>query len=149
MEVYRISSAKYANKLQASGVANRWNKEGEYVIYAAESRSLATLEMVAHRNAIMSGQKFKLMTISIPANSKYYNHYQKKGLPKGWNSPKNKQQLQNFGSDWYKANDSICLLVPSVIIPQEFNIVINTKHPHFNKIKLVKVEDYNWDERLL
>ncbi|SFQ42232.1 hypothetical protein SAMN04515674_11833 [Pseudarcicella hirudinis] len=48
MLVYNIRKSKYADSLKASGVANRWNKDDEFVIYAGASISLSTLELVAH-----------------------------------------------------------------------------------------------------
>ncbi len=66
MLVFRIAREEYANKLTASGVAARWNPDGQYVLYTAGSRSLATLEMVAHRSALLSGCNYKMMVISIP-----------------------------------------------------------------------------------
>ena len=59
MLVYNIRKAKYAQSLQASGVANRWNKNDEFVIYTASSRALSTLELVVHRNYINIDNSYK------------------------------------------------------------------------------------------
>jgi RES domain-containing protein len=66
MLVYRISLAKYASSLKASGRAARWNPNEVEMIYTAGSRSLACLENVVHRNQIGLNMAFKVMTIDIP-----------------------------------------------------------------------------------
>ena len=50
MLVYRITKAKYAKELVASGFRNRWNEDGQFVIYTSDSRSLACLENLVHRS---------------------------------------------------------------------------------------------------
>ncbi len=54
-----------------------------------------------------------------------------------------------IGSARYEKQETLILKVPSVVIPQEFNFVINTEHPDFgNRVKLVRSEEYFWDQRL-
>jgi len=119
MKVYRISAEKYSEKLTSSGSANRWNKDGQFVIYTGSSRSLSSLELIVHRAAIKPTVNYKVMIIEA---------YSK---------------LQNIGSAWYLEQRSLALKVPSAIIPQEYNYIINMKHPEFKgKVKLLKVEDY-------
>lgn len=66
MEVYRITLARYADQLHASGKAGRWNSEGRKVIYTAASRSLACLENVMHHSNRGLNAFFKVMVIYIP-----------------------------------------------------------------------------------
>lgn len=93
---------------------------------------------------------YKLMVISIPADEDFYTDVYLKDLPKNWRSIGAYPTLQEIGSNWYKMKKSLILEVPSAIINQERNYIINTKHPDFKKnIKLVRTEDYFWDSRLL
>ena len=57
--------------------------------------------------------------------------------------------IEKNGSDWYSKRSSTVLKVPSAIIKQEFNFVLNTQHPDFSEITLEGIEDFNWDKRLL
>ena len=141
--------AKYAFSLKASGAANRWNKENEYVIYCAESRALAVLELVVHRNAIMNRAMYKLMTIMLPDEKKYYKEINPGKLSQNWKSIANYANLQKKGSDWYVKRISLVLKVPSVLVRGEYNYIINTCHPDFDKVILKDTEDYHWDKRLL
>lgn len=148
MEVFRISSVKYSKSLAASGKSSRWNKDNEYVIYASQSRALATLENIAHMS-ILPAIPFETIVISISDDKELYKRISSKKLPADWRSIASYAALQEMGSEWYRSNESLILQVPSVIIPQEFNYVINTRHPDFTKhVKLLRNEPYYWEKRL-
>ncbi len=150
MELFRISSREYATELKASGAANRWNKKGEYVIYTGGSRSLSTLESVVHRNYIRPDIPYKVMIISVPDSDRLVKTLKTTDLPLNWRQFEAYSKLQEIGSDWITRRETLILKVPSAVIPQEYNYIINTEHPDFKKnVKLVRTEDYFWDERLL
>lgn len=149
MEVFRISSEKYAKGLTASGAANRWIYDHQFVLYTGSSRSLATLELVVHRSSIQTGLKYKIMVISIADDDKLYTQLKMDDLPEDWRQATAYATLQKAGSQWYQSDASLVLKVPSVIIPLEFNYIINTSHPDFkDNVQLVRLEDYFWDQRL-
>lgn len=149
MLVYRIAREEYSEKLTASGVAARWNLNGQYVLYTAASRSLATLEMVVHRSALLSGCNYKMMIISIPVKEEMITTIPTQNLPSNWKSIAAYPKLQSIGSLWYKQTKRLLLKVPSVIIEQEYNILINTLHPDFCKhINLKGIEKFDFDTRL-
>ncbi|MGI4750039.1 MAG: RES family NAD+ phosphorylase [Janthinobacterium lividum] len=150
MEVFRIVRETYAKQLMASGLANRWNNDNQYIIYTGSSRSLATLELVVHRNNIAPAFAYCVMIISIADEEELITPILQSNLPKNWRSNTGYPVLQQMGSDWYKSKQSLVLKVPSAIISQEYNYLINTKHPDFlDKVTLVRTEDYFWDERLI
>lgn len=150
MLVYRISSEKYTNKLTSSGAANRWNQEGEFVIYSAQSRSLATLELVAHRASIRPHIKYKVMVIKINIPKSQIHTIAVDNLPEKWRSVSAYNTLQMIGSDWYSTSKKLVLEIPSAIIPQESNYIINSKHELFSsKVTIENIEGYFWDNRLL
>lgn len=150
MEVFRICHEKYADRLTSSGSANRWNVQGHNVIYTGSSRSLSTLELVVHRNAIFPTFLYKMMVISIADEDRLIKQVRLSDLPSDWRSLSSYSKLQRIGSEWYRHQETLILKVPSAIIAQEYNYVINTKHPDFaSKVQLVRTEDYFWDNRLL
>jgi len=149
MEVFKICREKYSHSLNASGASNRWNKKDEFVIYTGSSRSLSTLEMVAHRSYINISSQYKLLIILITDES-LIKGVEINDLPENWKSIEAYVELQEIGSKWYHSNESLVLRVPSSIIPQEYNYIINTKHPMFaTHIILQDVDDFVWDNRLL
>ncbi len=150
MEVFRISAAQYAEQLTSSGNANRWNQSGQSVIYTGSSRSLSTLELVVHRSAIKPTITYKVMVLSIADDDRLINQIKTNDLPINWRSMIHYPDLQRLGSDWYTSQSALVLKVPSAVIPQEFNYVINLKHPDFEKhVKLIRTEPYFWDDRLI
>ncbi len=150
MLVYRITTEKYSKKLTASGAANRWNMDGELVIYAAESRSLASLELIVHRSSIKPKIKYKVLVIDIDIPKSQILDIKTEQLPLQWRSVNSYKILQRIGSEWYSNNQKLLLRIPSAVIPMENNYVINTKHKLFStNVKIEAIEDYFWDERLL
>ncbi|MBX2816244.1 MAG: RES family NAD+ phosphorylase [Saprospiraceae bacterium] len=149
MLFYRITRDKYAQKLLASGRSNRWNRSNEYVIYAATTRSLAMLEMLVHRSGIYPNSSYKMLLIECElGDSMQIIHPE--SLPKGWRSMAGYTDLQQIGSDWYRASNELILKIPSAIVPQEYNVIINTRHGLFSEnVTIVAREDLYWDPRLL
>jgi RES domain-containing protein len=150
MEVFRICSEEFSNKLTSSGKPARWNKDNQFVLYTSQSRALATLELIVHKSAITSALTYKMMVITIKENENFYTKKSLKDMLSKWKSIESYSLLQDIGNDWYVNNKSLILQVPSVVIPQEFNYIINTNHPDFKtSISLTKTEDYFWDDRLI
>jgi RES domain-containing protein len=148
MKAYRISAVKYAGSLQPSGVGARWNKKGEKVIYASGSRSLACLENLVHRFAPELNGLYKTLIIELPDDLKI-EELTDDQLPKGWNRPGNYQVCQETGSSWFAAGRTAILKVPSALIPQEYNFVLNTTHRDFTRILLAGKEDFLFDPRII
>lgn len=149
MLVYRISRKKYSRRLTSSGIANRWNLDQQWVIYTSSSRSLATLELFVHSAMVQFHHSYQIMIISIDNNKDCITNISTDQLPANWQSMEAYPVLQKLGHKWYITKSSLVLQVPSVIIPQEYNYIINTHHPDFNdQIKLIKSEAFLWDKRL-
>jgi len=149
MEVFKICREKYSSSLNASGASNRWNKKDEFVIYTGSNRSLSALELVVHRSAIIITNPYKFLVISIKEKT-MIKEITIEDLPENWKSIEAYVELQEIGSKWYRSFESIILKVPSALISQEHNYIINTKHPLFTKnIALQGIEDFTWDKRLL
>lgn len=150
MEVFRISRSNFANSLKASGYPNRWNLEGQMVIYAASSRALATLELVVTRSNIKPDEEYVMMIISLSVPNHLIEELTPDELPRNWNSLSAYSLLQKKGSAWYEKQESLVLKVPSAIIPEEYNYIINTRHRDFlDMVSMIRKEAYFWDKRLL
>jgi RES domain-containing protein len=147
MEVFRISAPRYAQSLTASGVANRWNTAGQYIIYTAATASLACLENVVHRGAEGLQAPFKLMRLEIP-DQVLIEEVSPEMLPPGWQQVTSYPQCQKIGGAWYELRRSAVLKVPSAIIASESNYLISTSHPDFGQIKLLGTEDFIFDPRI-
>ena len=150
MEVYRIVKARYAATLQASGQPNRWNRKGDKVVYAGSSRALSTLEQIVHAGAVTLQEDFRVMVVTLPDAEAFYRRITLPELPNNWRTLDAYATLQRIGSDWARDRETLVLQVPSAVIPQESNWVVNTEHPDFpGQVRIDRVEDYYWDKRLL
>jgi len=150
MQVFRIAIEKYANALHASGRPARWNEKNQFVLYTGSSRSLCALELLVRRASIKGIIPYKIMLIDLKITQKQIQKIKLKDLGDNWRTTGAYPELREMGSNWYKSQDSLILSVPSAVIPQEENYIINTTHPDFAKsTKLSETEDFLWDERLL
>lgn len=146
MNVFRITTDRWSKSLTASGYPARWNSRGRFVIYTAESRSLACLENLVHRSGEGNNNLYKVMVIEIPDTIKM-EVIESTSLKKDWQTINNYVYCQSLGSKWLDELKCAILKVPSVIIKKENNYLINPNHPDFSKIKLTSNEDFDFDRR--
>lgn len=146
MIVYRIVLEKYA-LLAASGFEARWNSNGNKVIYTSSSRALACLENVVHRSGEGLHDNFRTLVIDIP-NTERIEKITEKDLPKNWQQYAMEYLCRRIGDDWFYRQDSLILQVPSSIIPNEVNYLINAQHKNFKKVKLKNIEPFLFDTRI-
>lgn len=146
MVVFRITTAQWAGRLSPSGYAARWNYAGDYVLYASEHRSLACLENLVHRSGNAFAGEFFITEILIPDDIQVeeLSLTQKKFIA---NTHESLLKTSECGHNWYTSARSCILKVPSVLIRQEHNFVINTRHPLFAEIKTGLVEPFLLDSR--
>lgn len=150
MVVYRICRAAFADSLTASGMAGRWNVQGQHVLYASATRSLAALEQLANRSGFSMREPYAVMVIALPDSLGAYQVVASVDLPLDWQRLSGYGRLQELGGAWYRQQRSLVLQVPSVLVPQESNFVINTCHPDFVAgVKVIGREAFGWDNRLV
>jgi RES domain-containing protein len=147
MLAYRIIHKLYSSILFASGQAGRWNGNGRKVIFCAESIALAFLENMVRRQGVGFNDDFKTMILDIPDDLGLQT-FTSKQLPAGWRDITDYSKCQPIGNSWYDDGILPILRIPSAVLPESFNLVINTIHPDFKKIKLVKTTDLIPDERI-
>lgn len=147
MLVYRICLAQYATSLQASGRAARWNANHVKVIYTSSSLSLACLENVVHRSHLGLNQNFRCLTIEIPEDLKV-SEVKMAELKPDWMDFSSLPYTQEIGSEWIKSLKTPILKVPSSVISQENNFLINPSHPDYTKIKIKANEPFVFDNRI-
>jgi RES domain-containing protein len=147
MEVYRICLEEYSQDLYASGYRGRWNLKGSFVIYTAGSRALACLENVVHRSGEGLKSIFKVVVIDVP-DALALERIPAEQLAPEWHKTKNYPLCQPLGEAWYQGRSSAVLQVPSSIIPHEYNYILNTRHPDFKAIRILRLEDFDFDPRI-
>jgi RES domain-containing protein len=150
MEVFRLTSAKYAQDLSGTGAkihGGRWNQKGEAVLYTAGSRALALVEVLVHLTNAFLPLNYQLITIYIPDDS--IVEIPQKSLPKDWKNIEPQESTKKITAKWLTENEYLVLKVPSVVVEGEFNYLVNPLHSDFSKIKVLKTEPFSFDERLM
>lgn len=151
MNVFRITRAKYAKDISGTGArlyGGRWNPKGLAVLYTAESRALAALELLVHLPPHLLPEDIKLITLEVP-DDLLVETWLVSELPQTWRRYPASDELAAMGEKWVLSGKSLILKVPSVIIPQEFNILINPIHEAFDRVEILTVEDFRIDDRLV
>jgi RES domain-containing protein len=147
MKIYRLTTGKYANDLSGTGsklYGGRWNPPGIAVIYTSQFISLSILEILVRASKLTAPLSYTLLTFEIPENSVF--QLQSKKLKKDWQH--DVDYTQQIGKDFLEENQSLCLQVPSAIVPQENNFLINPLNQHFKKMKILSSELLELDKRL-
>jgi RES domain-containing protein len=147
MQIYRLGSRRYpANDgLGASLYGGRWNRKGTPVIYAAASRALCALEILANANELAGDcvitpidLPYDLGVTCLPVES----------LPPNWDATKPTDETREVGSAWANGLATAVLAVPSAIIARESNYLLNPRHPDFARIRFLNNEPFRFDDRL-
>lgn len=153
MKVFRIEREKYLKTtLSGKGASMtkgyRWNSFNTKLVYTAESRALATLEVAVHLDLsedLPTDRYF--VEIEIPDDISILE-VNISDLPEDWNSKPPTLTTQIIGDDFVFENEAAVLKVPSSIIPHEFNYLINPSHQDAKNIKVISKTLMSFDERL-
>lgn len=153
MKVFRIEREKYLNTTLSGVGASitrgfRWNSLNTRMVYTAESRALATLEVAVHLDLSQDLPDDRYyVEIEIPDKITILE-IDRINLPPNWNAHPPQIHTQIIGDEFVRNNQAAVLKVPSSIVPDEFNYLINPLHPDIAKIKVVKSERMRFDGRL-
>jgi RES domain-containing protein len=151
--VWRLVKSRFATTAfdgeGARRQAGRWNSEGTPVVYAASSISLAALELLAHADVEDMPPKYVAIPVGIPESVRIES-IGISTLPRHWrDSAPFPRHCQVLGDAWFVSKRTAVLVVPSFIVPIEWNYIHNPAHPDFRKLVIGKPETFKFDERLL
>lgn len=147
MTVYHLGQTRYAHLLTGEGAklfGGRWNKIGQPCIYTSETRSLCVLEYAANVTIEDVANELSFTAYDIPDDS--WTSFTAKQLPQDWME----MQASNISREWgtQHLQNHLALRLPSVIIPLEYNIILNPLHADFKKVKIKIIEPYSFDKRI-
>jgi len=151
MDLYRITQEKYADDLSGNGArlfGGRWNSEGLFAIYTSSTRSLALLEILAHTPAKMLTERYYvLVSMFIPETIKP-EELDKNKLTAGWHAPDARPFTKKLGDKFLRTKTVLLLSVPSILIPEENNFLLNPLHPDMRKVKMAHKRRIHFDKRI-
>jgi RES domain-containing protein len=149
MRVWRLTTRKYlAEVFSGKGAAaegGRWNREGSAAVYTASSLALAALEYFVNLDQWAAPQLVAI-PVDVPDDVRRVA-LAISDLPSNWRAVQ-PTATQSIGQRWLNARDSAVLSVPSVVIPQERNYVLNPGHEHFRRLRIGESEPFAFDPRM-
>jgi len=151
MLVYRIAKKDVVKDLTGTGAklfGGRWNHRRTAVVYTSETRALATVEFLVHVSLSNAPRGLMIATIGIP-DSIVPEDVPRGSLPRGWRDYPPPRQVADLGTQWAKSGKSLLLRVPSAVVEQEHNILINPLHSDMRRVVLQQVEKFEFDKRLV
>ncbi len=152
MRAYRLVKARYADSaLDGSGAkayGGRWNSKGVAMVYASDTVSLAVLELLVHlhRNEVLN--HYRLFGLDLPDAS--VMRLDPRALPADWRSDPPPSSTAAIGDEWISRRPSLGLAVPSTLVPQQRNLLLNPAHPDFEALVAgASSEPFSFDPRLV
>lgn len=148
---YRICQRRFVkNAFDGEGArlnGGRWNSPGTRLVYLAGSISLAQLEMLVHLESDeVLHARYVVIPVGIP--SKHVLALPREKWPRGWRAASASSATKCLGDEWINSGGSLCLQVPSVLVPEEPNFLINPAHPAFADLQIGKARSLVFDRRL-
>ena len=149
MITYRLGRTRYANDLSGEGArlnGGRWNHKLTPCIYSSESRALAALEYTVNVNINLVPRSLSVTVFEIPDAS--ILEIPEASLPGNWKEAPAPSSTKEFGTSLLSTARSLILKIPSTVIPEEFNYIINPLHPDIGLVKIISVKDFVYDARI-
>jgi RES domain-containing protein len=123
----------------------RWNSPGTAVVYTAQSQSLAALEVLVHLDSPELLHKY--VFIGVELDESRLSEVPHSRLPRNWQADPPSAELRRIGDQWAADAMSAVLRVPSALVPNESNFLLNPVHPDFEKLSIGKPVSFQFDPR--
>lgn len=151
MQAYRLIKKKYiTNPFDPEGArlfGGRWNSRGVSMVYAADSISLAMLEILVHTDHSAGLPNYAIAIIDVPDDMVIA--LDDSALPQDWNSDPPSTSTAIIGDQWIESNESLVMTIPSVVVPEQSNYLINPSHEDFETVlQSLQVRAYPFNARL-
>lgn len=150
MNIYRLTKEKYKNDLSGKGAethGGRWNSKGTRILYAADSRALAKLEVAVNIPLNKLPKNYYMTAIVIPDHLILeYDVNTLKG--KDWKNNPPIKFTQTEGDKFIVSGNALAMKIPSSVVKGDYNYLVNPEHKDADKIEIVSSEKFNFDMRL-
>jgi len=150
LEAFRLCKAIHAaTAFSGDGAAlygGRWNPPGMRCVYLASSIALAQLEVLVHASGL-EPRGYVVVRVSIP-DGVARERIALNSLGEKWRSQPPTAETQLIGEEWLRKKRSCVLEVPSAVVPQEQNLLLNPEHREFGALSFGSPEPIEFDARL-
>ena len=150
MKIYRIAKQIHLTDITGEGArlfGGRWNKRGYNMLYASEYLSLSVLEFLVHLDYQFINKDFGFIEIELPKNA-VITKVKPNILRQDWRHNPTLSFTQDYGTDWLLSHKSLVLKVPSAVLPNESNFLINPNHKQFSEVKIMRKSILDIDPRV-
>ena len=146
MELWRISN--YADLSGGGGLqaAGRWHTRGKRIVYLADHPASALLEMLVHMDRALIPATYCLLRVVVSENV-VMDMIGTNTLASDWRTQP--ALTRQVGDQWLDQSATALLQVPSVIVPDGKNFLLNPAHPDAAKVAITEIVNAPFDRRLL
>jgi RES domain-containing protein len=145
---YRIVQAHWAASAMTGEGARlhggRWNPSGVPVVYLADSRALAALEIIVNAPREVTLLSWRIIEVEVPDDS--IETVKPDALPGDWQALPSSPGAKHHGARWLQTG-ALALKLPSAVIPEEFTLLLNPLHPEFMKLRVSEPKVFRFDPR--
>ncbi len=146
---YRIVQAEWARSaMNGEGAwlhGGRWNPPGLHAVYLAESRALAALEIIVHAPREVWSLDWRVIEVEVP--DELIQAVSIADLPAAWQALPSSLTAQNFGAAWLRARKALAIRLPSVVMPEEYTLMLNPRHEDVARLRVSKPKEFRLDRR--
>jgi RES domain-containing protein len=151
--VWRLTQPQFAAELNGEGNATtgaRWNSPGRGVVYASFNLSLCVLESFAHLPPLLriNLPEMTAVRIEIPDAASRLD-IDRTDLPPDLFGEDAQVRCRQLGDGWLTAREHLIATMPSMLVPQERNVMIHPAHRLMAAVKIVSIERFRFDPRLV
>lgn len=150
MHAWRIAKRQYALDRQGTGArlsGGRWNSPDVAAIYAGLTPEIAALEKLVHTGDILPAD-LVLVEMNLPDDPKLYQRYTQADLPPGWDDLPSSTVATQIGDKFLFDCVHLGLIIPSAVMPESNNIVLNPNHAAFSSVTMIITRPFEFDSRL-
>jgi len=148
---WRLAKARHvATAFDGEGArleGGRWNPKGIPAVYLSDHPALAALEMFVHLKGAAAKIRFVMFRVEIPAGVPVLE-LSVPDLPAGWRSEPPAPGTMTVGEKWIREGKAAVLKVPSVLVPDAANLVLNPRHPEAPKVRIGPAGMFSFDPRM-
>lgn len=151
MRAWRLCKEAHARALDGEGnrrTGARWNSPGRPVLYCSEVLSLAVVETLVHTTHRHMPRDLASVLLELPDDAPV-TRVEIAEFPKGWQRGEQDPWFRSRGDRWLAEAKSLCLLAPSVVVPEDHNMMLNPFHPGMRRVAVRQVRRFRFDPRLV
>ena len=150
-DAWRVDKKKWqGSSFDGTGAAReggRWNSEGVRVVYVSANLAMAAMEKYVHLPKPVPA-KMEFVRFAVDFRGTSIKRLEPEALPRGWQDSPPGGATQKIGDRWVASGETAILAVPSALILEEVNYLLNPAHADFKRIVIGAPEVFVFDQRI-